>query len=325
MASIRKVGTKWQVQIAKNGVRSSKSFVTKAAAMAWAVAQENEIDTVQNGGLPNKTFGELLERYRDEVVPTVKKEVVRINRFVRDEDLAKVKVASLNSTHVATWRNKRLLEVSSSSVRREWNTLSHACTVAIKEWKWLKTNPFADATQPADAPPRTRMFTDDEVFRLVYASGYQYDSPPEEKTARVGAALLFALETAARSGEICALTWEHVHSKYIHLPKTKNGRKRDVPLSAEAKRILAQLKGVKGCEVNVFGINDASRDALFRKIKDRCGIEDLHFHDARRTALTRLAKIFDVMELARISGHLDLKILMSVYYTPSIEDLADKL
>ncbi len=111
MASIRKLGAKWQVQISKNGVRSSKSFVTKAAAMAWAVAQEAEIDTVQNGGLPNKTFGELLERYRDEVVPTVKKEVVRINRFVRDEDLAKVKVASLNSTHVATWRNKRLLEV----------------------------------------------------------------------------------------------------------------------------------------------------------------------------------------------------------------------
>ena len=54
-------------------------------------------------------------------------------------------------------------------------------------------------------------------------------------------------------------------------------------------------------------------------------IEDLHFHDTRREALTRLSKVFDVMELARISGHRDLRVLQNVYYAPSVKDLADKL
>ena len=54
-------------------------------------------------------------------------------------------------------------------------------------------------------------------------------------------------------------------------------------------------------------------------------LENLHFHDARREALTRLAKIYSPMELAKISGHRDLRILLNTYYAPTVEDLADKL
>ena len=75
----------------------------------------------------------------------------------------------------------------------------------------------------------------------------------------------------------------------------------------------------------VFDVSTASLDALFRKAKMRANIEDLHFHDTRREALTRLSKIFDVMELARISGHRDLRILQNVYYAPSVRDLSAKL
>ncbi len=48
-------------------------------------------------------------------------------------------------------------------------------------------------------------------------------------------------------------------------------------------------------------------------------------HDTRREALTRLSKIFNVMELAKISGHRDLRVLQNVYYAPSADDLAEKL
>ncbi len=75
----------------------------------------------------------------------------------------------------------------------------------------------------------------------------------------------------------------------------------------------------------MFDIATASLDALFRKAKARAIIEDLHFHDTRREALTRLSKIFDVMELARISGHRDLRVLQNVYYAPAVSDLAAKL
>ena len=67
---------------------------------------------------------------------------------------------------------------------------------------------------------------------------------------------------------------------------------------------------IKGVRTDVSA---ASLDALFRKARTRAQIEDLHFHDTRREALTRLSNIFDVMELARISGHRDLRILQKVY------------
>ncbi|OBS07852.1 Phage integrase [Acidihalobacter prosperus] len=64
---------------------------------------------------------------------------------------------------------------------------------------------------------------------------------------------------------------------------------------------------------------------LFRKIKKKVGIEDLHFHDTRREALSRLAAKFDVMDLAKISGHQDLRILQNVYYAPKVDDLVSKM
>ena len=147
-----------------------------------------------------------------------------------------------------------------------------------------------------------------------------------EAAARVGAAMLFAVETAMRAGEICGLTWGEIgpEQKTAHLPMTKNGNARTVPLSIEARRILTQIPREPGND-SVFRLKASQVDALFRKAKARALIDDLHFHDSRREALSRLSKKVDVMELAKISGHRDLRILLTVYYAPSISELADKI
>ena len=76
----------------------------------------------------------------------------------------------------------------------------------------------------------------------------------------------------------------------------------------------------------VFNLTKASLDALFRKLKKRNIFqEDIHFHDSRREALTRLAKIYSAMDLAKISGHRDIRILLNTYYAPTVQDLAAKM
>jgi integrase len=100
--------------------------------------------------------------------------------------------------------------------------------------------------------------------------------------------------------------------------KTRSARA--VPLSTTALTILDQLSGVDG--VKVFGLTSATLDALWRKARDRAMISDLHFHDTRGEALTRLSKKLDVMQLARVSGHKDLRILHAVYYRETVEDIA---
>jgi integrase len=68
----------------------------------------------------------------------------------------------------------------------------------------------------------------------------------------------------------------------------------------------------------------ASRDALFRKALGRLGITDLHFHDARGEALTRMSRRVDILTLQKISGHIDIGQL-AAYYKESPADIAKRL
>ena len=53
-------------------------------------------------------------------------------------------------------------------------------------------------------------------------------------------------------------------------------------------------------------------------------VADLHFHDARHEAITRLARKIDVLDLARMIGHRDPRSLM-VYYNATATDIAGGL
>lgn len=341
MATFTKRSGGWLARVRVGGADVAQTFRTKSEAQAWAAVEEAAIRAGKRGEIPDKTFGDLIRRYMRDVVPGKdgeRAERIRLERFVegRPKDgtppdpLAAVPLGELSRTDVAAWRDRRLAAVSAGSVLREWNTLSHACAIAVRDWRWLRDNPFREATRPSEPPARTRRISQDEIDRLLLAAGYEYDQPPMTATARVGAALLWAIETAMRAGEICALRWDEldlerrtarVAAVQPGARKTKLGRV--VPLSTEALRLAAQLRGID--EHLVFGLTAASVDALFRKLKARAMIDGLHFHDTRREALTRLAAKVDVMTLAKISGHRDLRILSSVYYAPDMADVAAKL
>lgn len=320
----------YRARVRKNGIERSASFRTKAQANAWAASVEAEIEAGRLGKTPDKTFGQLIERYLAEEVPKKRGARWEELRFLAllgrgkseiADPIVKVWLADLSPDHFAQWRDRRLANVSAGSVLREWNALSAACTVAVKEWRWLQSNPMSQVRRPKEPESRTRRISQDEIDRICLATGY-HDGLLDTATARVGAAFLFAIETAMRAGEICGLRAEDVTGRVAHLPKTKNGYARDVPLSSRALEILKQLPE---SESTLFNVPSASLDALFRKVKARAMIEDLHFHDTRREALSRLAKKVDVLTLAKISGHRDLRILSNVYYQTDMNDVAGAL
>ena len=113
--------------------------------------------------------------------------------------------------------------VSSASVNREWSLLSNAFNVAVTEWKWLRRNPMKSLKKPPATRPRNWRMSDDEIERVLFALGYDYDRPPVTATARIGAAFLFAIETAMRASEIVGLTWDRTDmvKKTVKLEKTK--------------------------------------------------------------------------------------------------------
>ena len=292
---------------------------------------ESQIDTGEYSPVPKMTFGELIEKYVEEVTPTkggARSEALRLNRIAKTP-LGSVLLEELSKSDFEKWQDKRLTEVSVLSVLRERVSLSAVVTQAIK-WEYLKSNPLSSVEKPKEPPPRTRRYSQEEIDRLLFVSGFDFDNPPETAISRVGASILFAIETAMRAGEICNLKWQDVdfEKKTAHLPKTKNGFARTVPLSSAAVKILRALESVKDeNDISVFQLKSASHDAIFRKMKDLAGLadQDLHFHDTRREALSRLAKKVDVMTLAKISGHRDIKILLNTYYAPDMTDVAGLL
>lgn len=348
MAMIKKRGKKHQatVQLTLDGkpFRKSASFDTQLQAELWAAQLETDLLSVQKGEIPpSKTYGDLLRRYRDSVVPDkagAKWETTRINKILRDDPVVLVPLTSFSKVHAAEWRDRRKKAVGINSLLREWTILQHACTVAVTDWNWLLDNPFRNIARPKAPPPRTRRPSQTEVDLLLAALGCDTQVCPTTSSARAGFAWLFAIECAMRAGEIVKLRWPHIAGRVAHLGqertpagyiKSKNGTARNVPLTKEALRLLALIPRLENDD-NIFQIKSGTLDTLFRRARDTCGIEDLHFHDSRREALTRLAAPksrggpgIDVLTLAKISGHRDTKILLNTYYAPDMEEVAGTL
>jgi len=177
--------------------------------------------------------------------------------------------------------------------------------------------------KPQGEPPRDKLPTQKEIDALCFALNYSHDAVLDTIMARVGAAMIFAIETAFRAQEICNLRWVDINGRVakINDSKTRAGV-REVPLSSRAMDVLTQLKGVD--ETLVFNLKTSQLDSLFRKAKKLVDIEDLHFHDFRHLAITRLASKLEVLELARIIGHKDLRMLL-IYYNKSAQDIVSKL
>lgn len=273
--------------------------------MAWAGVVEAEIMSGFRGEIPNITLSALLDRYEREV-STGKKgekwERVRLAGFRRDR-IALVKLRQLDTPHVADWQQRRLQAVSGASVRRERNLLNNVFEIARKEWKWLSKNPFLGVRRPKDGRARERLATQDELDRLLEVA-----SPAMKRV------IVVAVETGMRAGEIAGLSGENIVGRVAILRDTKNGTSREVPLSSVAVQALAEP----------HGLTAGSISSLWARCCVSARISGLTFHDLRHLAITRLARKLNVLELAKMVGHKDLRMLQR-YYNESAETLAEKL
>ena len=334
MASIRKRGSSWHVLIKRLGIRKSGTFSTKIEAQNWAAATEADIIAGKTSGIPDKTFGDLLSKYAEEVSPGkrgARWEIIRINKYLKDK-ISEVHLRDLNSSHFADWRDRRLKEVGNGSVLREWNILSNACKVARDEWKWMTDNPIKPVSKPKKPPARKRIASQEENQRMGQCAGYSNAVPLTTATLRMFAGYLFSIETALRAGELCALDRHEAFKDKGYLKVTgikpgarkNNAAVRDVPMTPRAIEILEQVLSSHN-EVSVFNISVGSLDTLFRKVRDRSGIVDLTYHDSRHAAITAMAQSgkYNVLELARIVGHTNLNELMT-YFNPTIEELVQR-
>ncbi|MDX3986931.1 MAG: site-specific integrase [Achromobacter sp.] len=326
MPSYRKRGDSWRAEVARNGHRESATFPTKREATDWATRRELELASVRAGKVQRWTLGDVMQRYADEVSPEKAGERWEKARIaaMKSDTLAKLVMQDIGPGELAAWRDRRMAKVQGATVLREIGLLRAIWTRAkLGEWRYVDHDPWPDVVKPQDNPARKVIFKEGQAAKIVEALGYA-GGTPKDKREQTAVAFLLALETAMRSGEILTLEWKHVHleRRMLHLPKSKNGDARDVPLSRRAAELLEAMKGIH--EDKVFTVNAGLRDAYFRQGKTLAQVDGPTFHDARATAITRLAKKLDLLELARMVGHRDPRSLM-IYYRESATEIANKL
>ena len=252
----------------------------------------------------------------------------RLEKFKRDyPDICTTPIDEVTPLQLIEWRDDRLESVKPASVSREHNLLSAVFTYAIKEMQLIQVNPFSKVTKPKTSEPRHRRVSQEEVDIICRASGYEVGKAPKTKTQQVAWSFIFAIMTAMRASEITSITWENISldRRFVRLPNTKNGTVREVPLLNAAVQHIELMRGID--ETNLLTINASTLSTMFRTIRNGTILKDadLRFHDSRHEACTQLAKKFAFQDLAKVTGHKDLKILLNVYYNITGEELADKL
>ncbi|MGM3274338.1 tyrosine-type recombinase/integrase [Ralstonia sp. 24A2] len=341
MATIVKTpsGT-WKAVIRKLGwPTTAKTFRTKRDAEDWARSTEDEmVRGVYLSRAPSEklTVAGALKRYMDEVSVTKKPTTQRSERFTAqhlEAFFGKYSMAAVSADLVAKYRDERLAAgKSNNTVRIELAMLGHLFRTAIQEWGiGLTFNPVANIRKPSPGPGRNRRLNLDEQQRL-FAAADGHSNP------MLGWIVRLAVETGMRSSEITGLRRSQIdlQRRLVSLTDTKNGSARLVPLTRVAVEILqlAIDNPVRPLDTDLVFFGEPGRSShrkpyvfqkLWTRITSDVGLSDLHFHDLRHEAVSRLVEAgLSDQEVAAISGHKSMQMLKR-YTHLRAEDLVSKL
>ena len=323
MASIRRLQSgKWQVQIRVSGLRPlARSFESRASAQKWARQTETQLSEGDLGAgsdiLRKTTLASLIERYRDSITVLKKSrssEAVLINAMLR-HPFTQMSLAALTPRHFADYRDLRARTVKASTINHDLAILNQVYRLARSEWAVPVINPLAGLRRPKADRSRDRRLMPGEVDQLM-------DAAQKCRNKHIRPMVEFAIETAMRRSEILAIAWADIdhHRRTLHIPVTKTGNPRTIPLTANAIAILARRDGPRP-----FAMSVESFHMAWKRLINRAGIRDLHFHDLRHEAISRFFEMgLSVPEVALISGHKDYRMLAR-YTHLRAEDVASKL
>ncbi len=315
------------------------TFERKTDAKRWATQTESAIREgrhFKGTEAKRRTLAELIDRYSRDVLPTKKAKTqgpqVGQLAWWRDR-LGHLALADVTPALLAEYRDKLSREPipstaqdpekagptryrSAATINRYMAALSHAFTVAVKEWQWIEDNPLLKVTKPKEARGRVRFLSEDtrhpdgstiegERTRLLTAC-------KASKSPDLYPAVVLALSTGARAQEIMGLRWGQIDftRRVATLEETKNGERRVLPLAGIALELLKDRAKVRRIDTDLVfpGRIDPSKPldlrSPFETALKRAGIEDFRWHDLRHSAASYLAMNgASLAEIAEVLGH----------------------
>lgn len=298
------------------------SFARLTDAKRWAQSTESAIR--EGRYFPTSlarrhTLGDLIDRYLKEVIPTKPKNGSNTEQHLKwwKAELGNFSLAAVTPAEISARRNKLLATktrrgtaMANATVVRYMASLSHAFSIAVKDWEWLDDTPMRKVGKPKEPRGRERFLSDgerDALLAACKASSSQFLYP----------VVVLALSTGMRSGEIMGLRWPAVdlNRGLVMLKDTKNGSSRGVALAGHALEQLKALAKVRRIDTDLlFYGSDPTKPVVLKKpwttATKKAKLTDFRFHDLRHSAASYLAMNgASTIEIAAVLGHKTLQMV----------------
>lgn len=322
MASIKELSDKdgknrYHVQIRIKGHPPQHgSFKRKTDAERWiqqtesAIREGRHFKTTES---KKHTLGELIDRYIVDVLPTKKKsEKKQTNQLTWwKKQIGSYLLSDITPSLIAEQRDLLLRGITKrkktrcpSTVVRYMAALSHAFTIAVKEWGWIEDSPIRKVTKPKESRGRVRFLSEDERIRLLQACR-------ESTNPYLNTIVVLALSTGMRKAEILNLKWSDVDFEKcrVILHETKNGEVRQVPIVGHALELLRELDKIRRLDTQLlfpgkFPKKPIDIRTAWENAMEKTQLEDFCFHSLRHSCASYLAMNgASLAEIAEVLGH----------------------
>ena len=308
--------TRYQVKIRMRGYPpQTATFRAKTDAKRWAQDTESAIRRgryFQTVEARRHTLADLIDRYTRDVAPRRPRSQDKTSAILRfwHAELGPYTLADVTPALIAEIRDKlstgktyRGGKRAPATVNRYLGRLSHAFTIAVKEWGWVESNPVFKVQRLPEPRGRVRFLSDDERSRLLAACR-------SSSERRLYPLVVTALCTGARAGELLKLRWPHVDLQrgVAVFHQTKNNERRAVPISGPALDSLLDERKIRRVDTDLVfpsknGLPKFPQKAWEEALR-AAEIDDFRFHDLRHSAASYLAMSGATLaEIAEVLGH----------------------
>ncbi|MEW8074147.1 MAG: site-specific integrase [Candidatus Thiodiazotropha sp.] len=286
------------------------------------------------------TLSDLIERYIENELGQVKTagDKTRHLNWWKDQ-IGGVKLADITPTLLSENRDKLKKKKKPGTVNRYLTSISHAFSVAVREWGWIDVNPVSKVRKLKEPRGRVRFLSEDSTDkrgRVVHGERTRLlDACRNSRSPVLYDVVVLALSTGMRQGEIMNLTWKEVDLRVgrVTLHNTKNDEIRAIPITGVALGLLKKRAKVRRLNSQlVFPDKTGKAPAKFRDAwlaaLERAEIDDFRFHDLRHTAASYLAMSGATLaEIAEILGHKTLAMVKrySHFSTDHVSGVLSKL
>ena len=265
------------------------------------------------------TLGDLVDRYITEVLPEKPKNAANSRQHLIwwKSKLGAYLLADVSPALIVKYRNELLATITrrgtkmaNGTVVRYMASLSHAFSLAVKDWQWVDDSPLRKVSKPKEPRGRERFLSDDERTALLQAC--------KASTSRfLYAVVVLALSTGMRRGEIMGLHWNQIDIPRgrILLYETKNNTSRAVPLAGLALTLMSGLLKVRRIDTDLVFYGEAGSKPVdltkpWTTALGKANLTNFHFHDLRHSAASYLAMNgATTIEIAAILGHKTLQMV----------------